>query len=336
MNQNDYQQVPGSATSPDQKENEKNGENKFPEERGIGELFRIEREKIGASYSRIFETTRLRPYYLEALENEDWEKLPSPVFVTGFIRAYARALGLEEGRIVALYQKAVPSETLPPMPLMAPAKSRKVFFLVLIFLLLASASAYFLWKEHSRPERLPAKPETLSTEDGNIRGQKNIQGNSYQVSPKRPDEGKEPAADVTDDPSRITLIPESSGEPFDLGALEYLSEEEEEGLPAAEFLIYTEPTPSPGVDTPPFVLRATVRERTYVRIFVDDREPKEYVFRAGSQPEWEAQKGFELIIGNAGGIDFELNGEKVGNLGRSGQVIGLRLPKGYERRNPQN
>jgi hypothetical protein len=43
-------------------------------------------------------------------------------------------------------------------------------------------------------------------------------------------------------------------------------------------------------------------------------------------------RGFELLIGNAGGIDFELNGKKVGPIGRPGQVVRVRLPGDYDRR----
>jgi len=34
-----------------------------------------------------------------------------------------------------------------------------------------------------------------------------------------------------------------------------------------------------------------------------------------------------MLIGNAAGIDFDLNGKRVGNLGNPGQVIRLTLPK---------
>ena len=80
-----------------------------------------------------------------------------------------------------------------------------------------------------------------------------------------------------------------------------------------------------------FLLKADVKERTWVKIRIDGREPKEYVFSPGSQPEWEAKEGFELLIGNAGGLDFMLNGEEMKDLGNPGQVIRLKFPEDFEK-----
>jgi hypothetical protein len=43
-----------------------------------------------------------------------------------------------------------------------------------------------------------------------------------------------------------------------------------------------------------------------------------------------------MIIGNAGGIDFDLNGKRVGDLGKPGQVIRLTLPKDVGQRERAN
>jgi cytoskeleton protein RodZ len=72
-------------------------------------------------------------------------------------------------------------------------------------------------------------------------------------------------------------------------------------------------------------------EKTWIRIFVDGENPKEYIFRPGSKPEWRASAGFELLIGNAGGIKLELNGQEITKLGSPGQVVHLYLPEGYTR-----
>jgi hypothetical protein len=43
-----------------------------------------------------------------------------------------------------------------------------------------------------------------------------------------------------------------------------------------------------------------------------------------------------VFIGNAGGIDFELNGKKVGDLGKPGQVVRVTLPNVVEQRGRAN
>ena len=84
------------------------------------------------------------------------------------------------------------------------------------------------------------------------------------------------------------------------------------------------------------VLKAIVKERTWVRVCIDNEKPKEYIFSPESLPQWRAKRGFEILIGNAGGIDLEFNGKKMENLGKQGQVIRLRLPMGFERSISEN
>jgi cytoskeleton protein RodZ len=53
---------------------------------GLGATLRAEREKRGMSLDQVVSVTKLRKQMIDALENEEWGKLPPPVFVRGFIR----------------------------------------------------------------------------------------------------------------------------------------------------------------------------------------------------------------------------------------------------------
>src|SRR4051812_38572499 len=74
---------------------------------GFGEHLRREREMRGVSLDEICAATRIGTRLLEALESEDWERLPGGVFNRGFVRAVARYLGLDEEGTVAEYVMAV-------------------------------------------------------------------------------------------------------------------------------------------------------------------------------------------------------------------------------------
>ena len=89
--------------------NEEGGEWEFPAGKELGALLRTRREELGLTFAQISERTKVRPRYLEALENEDWESLPSPTFIKGFIRSYARALDLSEESLLGLYQEVAPA-----------------------------------------------------------------------------------------------------------------------------------------------------------------------------------------------------------------------------------
>jgi hypothetical protein len=90
-----------------------------------------------------------------------------------------------------------------------------------------------------------------------------------------------------------------------------------------------EQEPGEVLDRTRLVLTGHVKERTWIRICVDDQEPKEYIFQPGSRPQWKGVRGFNILIGNAAGIEFDLNGETYENLGELGKVVRLKLPKDF-------
>lgn len=50
--------------------------------------------------TEIAASTRIGTHYLEAIEEEELEKLPGGIFNKGFVRAYARHLGIEEEALI--------------------------------------------------------------------------------------------------------------------------------------------------------------------------------------------------------------------------------------------
>jgi cytoskeleton protein RodZ len=67
----------------------------------LGERFTAAREARGLSVSDVAEQIRIRSVYLDAIEKEDWGAIGAPVYVRGFLRTYARFLGLDAEQIVA-------------------------------------------------------------------------------------------------------------------------------------------------------------------------------------------------------------------------------------------
>ena len=72
----------------------------------FGERLKRERELREVPLEEITLATRIGPRFLEALENEDWDKLPGGVFNRGFVRSIARYLGLDEEGFLAEYDLA--------------------------------------------------------------------------------------------------------------------------------------------------------------------------------------------------------------------------------------
>jgi cytoskeletal protein RodZ len=76
----------------------------------LGEEFRSAREARGLTLSDVAEQIHIRSVYLNAIENEDWKSIGAPVYVRGFIRTYARFLGLDAEAAVARFNQTVPAE----------------------------------------------------------------------------------------------------------------------------------------------------------------------------------------------------------------------------------
>ncbi len=72
----------------------------------FGERLKRERELREVSLEEVSTATRISSRFLQALENEDWSRLPGGVFGRGFVRTIARYLGLSEESLLAEYDLA--------------------------------------------------------------------------------------------------------------------------------------------------------------------------------------------------------------------------------------
>jgi cytoskeleton protein RodZ len=76
----------------------------------LGHHLRATREHKGLSLVQVAEATRVRRVYLEAIEADDLGPLPSRPFAVGYVRAYAKALGLDGDAAVARFKAENPEE----------------------------------------------------------------------------------------------------------------------------------------------------------------------------------------------------------------------------------
>jgi len=111
----------------------------------FGERMRRERELRGVSLEEISLSTKISKRHLDALEQENFDALPGGIFNKGFVRAYARYLGIDEEQAVADYvaadkQEPPPEEKFPldvhirPDPVLNPRRSFVPVLLALLIL----------------------------------------------------------------------------------------------------------------------------------------------------------------------------------------------------------
>jgi cytoskeleton protein RodZ len=317
----------------------------------LGNRLRAAREAKNLDYRDLTETTRLRPRFLEALERGDWDALPSVALARGFVSTYARALGLDAARLIERHSDALPDRKSPFSGIVIkkePARRRKpLFFLICLVGMGLVGGGLLVWfgggapeissePENAAPPVVQTEPPSPDSESGEDAGK---------PGPER--RGPAGEDDVAQGPSELESATEADApklsEP-DVVAPGGIPEE----LPGPESPVpgerarepETRPAEGSGraaggtvekaddkAEKMPLTLKAYVRERTWMRVSVDDGEPREYIFSPGNEPEWEAQATFDLLIGNAGGLVLELNGERMDALGASGQVVRVRLPE---------
>lgn len=118
-----------------------------------GDKLRLAREAAGLSLADVATRTRITQRHLEAIEKSEFSELPGRTYVTGFARAYARAIDLPEADIAASIRQELEEDQYGSRPAYEayeptdPARlptARLTWTLVIVALLLVSA--YGVWR----------------------------------------------------------------------------------------------------------------------------------------------------------------------------------------------
>lgn len=75
-----------------------------------GERLYEERVKRGLTLEEVSKATKIRSSFLFAIEKGEYKKLPSGTYAHGFVRNYARFLGLPENELLALFKREYDEE----------------------------------------------------------------------------------------------------------------------------------------------------------------------------------------------------------------------------------
>jgi cytoskeleton protein RodZ len=148
----------------------------------FGTRLKRERESRGIALDDVSIATKISLRMLRALEEEKFDQLPGGIFNKGFVRAYARHLGIDEEQAVADYLEAAGEITIPqtiqaPENIPAPPKPPKehaadIPWGMLAIILLAAALGLSLWSYHTR-ENSPgaASPEVAPPQSHSVAAQ---------------------------------------------------------------------------------------------------------------------------------------------------------------------
>lgn len=139
----------------------------------VGNMLREAREATGVTIDEIAKRTRIRVDFLEAIEEERFEDLPKGPFVKGFIRTFAREVGLNPDHTAAVYRRDHGEESssmLVPKGAIKPIRKRVWFLLtphtagIAFVALVIGAFLFFQIRSFNQPPPLIVLEPTESQE----------------------------------------------------------------------------------------------------------------------------------------------------------------------------
>jgi cytoskeleton protein RodZ len=288
----------------------------------FGEKLKQEREKRKITLEQISSSTKIGTRMLQALEEDKFNQLPGGIFNKGFVRAYARAVGLDEDQIVADYLQAsgdaLPARTDVVGPddetpenerrennqenigrLNSEGDSgRSVHWGLFAAVLLVAALALFLWSRHqrqrARPQVVPATALGASSSGGEV--------GMALPAPKTPT-----AASPRPETSATIKLPPS--------------------LPAKSVVAANSAASAAAPGEFTVVIRA--REESWISVTADGKSTGSETLAGGSERSIHGRNKITVRVGNAGGVDLSLNGKKLDTGGEYGEVKTVTLgPRG--------
>ena len=129
----------------------------------VGQYLRRHREERQMSVEEIARSTRVPMDSVTRIEADQFDELPGEVFVRGFLKSYARAVGLAPEEVLARYTASRRVAWVTPLPIAAPAKparSRRfgvaIAFVLLLILFTLALSIVLKPRGHDMPQELSA------------------------------------------------------------------------------------------------------------------------------------------------------------------------------------
>lgn len=283
------------------------------------------REDLGLSLEDLFQRTRVRAAYLQAIENKEFDLLPVPVYSKNFIKIYASALGIDSEPLIKEYEEYLNSRK--EMPVQTEEVDEEKFsltkmigkktYLVIAFILIAVIVLHWLISKVNEPALEIINPAGIKNNA--------IQENKVPASNVTLNQQAPVTSDVeqTEDVKQPEIKQPDIKQPATEKKTGEIKEQKESIAAPVKVPPQAVNVPnSSDKDALPLSIKAA--EDTWLRVKVENNPSFEVLLKAGDKFERKA-RSFEIDVGNAGGVNVKFNGKDMGNLGKTGQVVHLRL-----------
>jgi len=323
-----------------------------PEEDGqhVGAQLLAARTAGGHSLEDIAATLNIRTEHLRALEEGWWDELPSQAYAVGFLKSYARFLGLNVADIVARYRAenghlesdvVTPCRSLRPQPIEESRIPRMPIVVMSAFLALAGYCGWYFTEgsQYIAADSASAIPAHLAAladaEPDYVQGVTPAAATSIEAPKAEPAVLLAPVTVPTERQIAMVTVPHlalrdrlvAQARPATAKPTQVASALASLGAPAL-----IRPA-NAGVEAVPEGSRITLRAKTDTWILVEDAKDhavRQGVLRAGEQYSTPDLKGLKLTTSNLDGLEVIVDGE-VKTLRANGGSIARDLPLDAER-----
>jgi len=325
---------------------------------GLGRVLKRARVSQGYEIPDVARTLRIRPEYLEALEEGDHTRLPGRVYAIGFVRSYATFLGLDSAVAIERFKSEATlahAQLQPPTP---PPEGRVPGGALIFVSLVSAVVLYGGWwvmsaEERRLPEIVAEVPERLQRlVDVVAQARETIAirlprgeaigsvgaGSASAALPLTPSvpiaAPPQPLAQPAS-PQAVAALPQAQS--TEDTESDEANEDDEGSRPAPEYVAASPPTsnaappqaaatrvaaaPPPAMDSGAGRILLRAREENWVQVRDGNNAPvMTRVLKPGDVLKVPDRNGLTLMTGNAGGLDIVVDGEIVPPLGAPGQV----------------
>jgi cytoskeleton protein RodZ len=305
----------------------------------IGETLRRERLKRNLDLQQISDELKLSRRFLEAIENEQFDRLPGGVFTRSFVRQYARLLGLDEEEMAAeLVRLVEPPPDTPPIeakkqpsvsgfPLPPPVSWDRVsdsirsgwpdwaLGLVLVVVVILACSGVYVWWERAQRATAHAVERPGPAAQSASPAPPAVPAPAV-AQPGEPDTHSAGVPTPVTSPSASLAAAPSPTQAVTAGAANLQRVDSATGAAS-------------GVDPgAPLHVQLTARKPVWVRASSNGTVLFTITLAANETRTVDAKGSLELRLGNAGGVDIQLNGKPLGPAGPEGQIRTVQLTSG--------
>ncbi|MBI5887594.1 MAG: DUF4115 domain-containing protein [Deltaproteobacteria bacterium] len=284
-----------------------------------GEYLKREREHRGVTLSAVHEATRISMKYLRALEDDDLDAQPHATFTKGFIKSYCKHLGLDETDAVLRYEmfireKAERVDNFRAEDYKGGKKRQAPYDIRYLYAAAATVviiAVFYLAFMRKGPKTAPQTASVAAqAKDTAVQPQMQHQ---TQAQPQ-------PQAKATAGPGEQA----KAAPPMQAAAVKV--EKPQEKPPVKDAAKAADKAES---KEKKHLISISASELVWLKMGIDDHPAFNVILKGGESASWRAEKGFRLVVGNAGGVSITFDGKKLEPLGPSGKVVNINLPQGF-------